>query len=176
MINISTPLTEDVRKSLKAGDEVLLTGTILTARDAAHERLCGTLNKGKSLPLNLKDAIIYYCGPTPARPGRPIGSCGPTTSSRMDAFTPALISMGLGGMIGKGDRSDDVKKAIKKHKCVYFVATGGIGALLSTRVKSAKVILYNDLGPEAIHKLEVKDFPLLVGIDSKGNDIYPPSH
>ncbi len=172
MINITTPLTEDVRKSLKAGDEVLLTGTILTARDAAHKRLCDTLNKGKALPLNLKDAVIYYCGPTPARPGRPIGSCGPTTSSRMDLFTPALISLGLGGMIGKGDRSDEVTKAIKKHRCVYFLATGGIGALLSTKVRSSKVILYNDLGPEAIHKLEVKDFPLLVGIDSKGNNIY----
>ena len=172
MINITTPLTEDVRKSLKAGDEVLLTGTILTARDAAHKRLCDTLNKGKALPLNLKDAVIYYCGPTPARPGRPIGSCGPTTSSRMDLFTPALISLGLGGMIGKGDRSDEVTKAIKKHRCVYFLATGGIGALLSTKVKSAKVILYSDLGPEAVHKLEVKDFPLLVGIDSKGIDLY----
>jgi len=172
MINITTPLTEDIRENLKAGDEVLLTGTILTARDAAHKRLCDSLKKGKSLPLNLKNAVIYYCGPTPARPGRTIGSCGPTTSSRMDSFTPALISLGLGGMIGKGGRSDEVKSAIKRHKCVYFLATGGIGALLSTKVKSAKVILYNDLGPEAIYKLEVKDFPLLVGIDSKGRDLY----
>ena len=172
MINITTPLTEDVRKKLKAGDEVLLTGTILTARDAAHKRLCDILRKGKSLPLNLQDAVIYYCGPTPARPGRSIGSCGPTTSSRMDPFTTDLIELGLGGMIGKGDRSDEVRSAIKKHKCVYFLATGGIGALLSTKVKSAKVILYNDLGPEAVHKLEVKDFPLLVGIDSKGRDLY----
>lgn len=172
MINITTPLTKDVRKRLKAGDEVLLTGTILTARDAAHKRLCDTLRKGKKLPLNLKDAVIYYCGPTPARSGRAIGSCGPTTSSRMDPFTIDLIELGLGGMIGKGDRSDEVKRAIRKHKCVYFLATGGIGALLSTKVKSAKVILYNDLGPEAIHKLEVKDLPLLVGIDSKGRNIY----
>jgi hydro-lyases, Fe-S type, tartrate/fumarate subfamily, beta region len=172
MINITTPLTEEVRKSLKAGDEVLLTGTILTARDAAHVRLCDTLKKGKPLPLNLKDAIIYYCGPTPARPGRAIGSCGPTTSSRMDAFTPKLIKLGLGGMIGKGDRSEEVKAAIKKYRCVYFLATGGIGALLSTKVKSSKVILYNDLGPEAIYKLEVKDFPLIVGIDSKGSNLY----
>jgi len=172
MINISTPLTEDVRKRLKAGDEVLLSGTILTARDAAHKRLCDTLKKGKSLPLKLKDAVIYYCGPTPTRPGRPIGSCGPTTSSRMDSFTPALISLGLGGMIGKGDRSDEIKRAIKRHRCVYFLATGGIGALLSTKVKSSKIILYSDLGPEAVHKLEVKDFPLLVGIDSKGRDLY----
>ncbi len=175
MININTPLTEDIRKRLRAGDEVLLTGTILTARDVAHKRLCDALKKGKNLPLNLKDAVIYYCGPTPARPGRAIGSCGPTTSSRMDPFTTDLIELGLGGSIGKGDRSDGVRSAIKRHRCVYFLATGGIGALLSTKVKSAKVILYHDLGPEAIHKLEVKDFPLLVGIDSKGNDIYPPT-
>lgn len=176
MININTPLTEDVRKILKAGDEVLLTGTILTARDAAHKRLCDTLRKGKKLPLNLKDAVIYYCGPTPARPGRAIGSCGPTTSSRMDQFTEDLIELGLGGMIGKGDRSDKIRSAIRKHRSIYFLATGGIGALLSTRVRSSRVILYNDLGPEAIHKLEVKDFPLIVGIDSKGNNIYPPTH
>ncbi|MDO8536323.1 MAG: Fe-S-containing hydro-lyase [Candidatus Omnitrophota bacterium] len=172
MIRVVTPLTEDVRRTLKAGDEVLLTGTILTARDAAHKRLCDLLKKGRDLPLNLKDAVIYYCGPTPARPGRAVGSCGPTTSSRMDAFTIPLIELGLGAMIGKGDRSDEVRSAIKKYKCVYFLATGGIGALLSTKVKASKVILYNDLGPEAIHKLEVKDFPLLVGIDSKGNNIY----
>jgi len=172
VISIKTPLTADIRKTLKVGDEVLLTGTILTARDAAHKRLSDTLKKGKTLPLNLKDAVIYYCGPTPARPGRAIGSCGPTTSSRMDPFTPDLIALGLGGMIGKGDRSDEVRSSIKKHKCVYFLATGGIGALLSTKVKSAKVILYGDLGPEAIYKLEVKDFPLLVGIDSKGTDLY----
>lgn len=172
MINITTPLTEDARKKLKAGDEVLLSGTILTARDAAHKRLCDLLKKGKRLPLNLKDAVIYYCGPTPARPGRPIGSCGPTTSSRMDSFTPQLIKLGLGGMIGKGNRSDEVIKAIKKHRCVYFLATGGLGALLSTKVKSAKTILFNDLGPEAVYKLKVKDFPLLVGIDSKGNNVY----
>ena len=172
MIKISTPLTLEIRKKLRAGDEVLLTGTILTARDAAHKRLCDFIKKGKKPPLNLKDAIIYYCGPTPARPGRAIGSCGPTTSSRMDPFTTDLIELGLGGMIGKGDRSGEVISAIKRHKCVYFLATGGIGALLSTKVKSARVILYNDLGPEAIHKLEVKDFPLLVGIDSKGRDLY----
>ncbi len=172
MINITTPLTEDVRRRLKAGDEVLLSGTILTARDAAHKRMCDALKKRHKLPVNLKDAVIYYCGPTPARPGRAIGSCGPTTSSRMDPFTNDLIEMGLGGMIGKGGRSDEVRAAIKKRRCIYFLATGGIGALLSTKVRSAKVILYGDLGPEAIHKLEVKDFPLLVGIDSKGNSIY----
>ena len=176
VINIKTPLTVDIRKRLRAGDEVLLTGTMLTARDAAHKRLCDTLKKGRPLPLNLKDAVIYYCGPTPARPGRVIGSCGPTTSSRMDPFTEDLIELGLGGMIGKGGRSGEVRSAIKKYKCVYFLATGGIGALLSTKVKSAKVILYSDLGPEAIHKLEVKDFPLLVGIDSRGKCLYPPKH
>ena len=176
VINIKTPLTVDIRKRLRAGDEVLLTGTMLTARDAAHKRLCDTLKKGRPLPLNLKDAVIYYCGPTPARPGRVIGSCGPTTSSRMDPFTEDLIELGLGGMIGKGGRSGEVRSAIKKYKCVYFLATGGIGALLSTKVKSAKVILYSDLGPEAIHKLEVKDFPLLVGIDSRGKCLYLPKH
>lgn len=172
MINITTPLTEDIRKRLNVGDEVLLTGTILTARDAAHKRLCEIIKRGKLLPLNLKDSIIYYCGPTPARPGKAIGSCGPTTSSRMDSFTPQLIRLGLGGMIGKGDRSKEVIDAIKRYRCVYFLATGGIGALLSTKVKSAKAILFTDLGPEAVYKLEVKNFPLLVGIDSKGRDIY----
>jgi fumarate hydratase subunit beta len=172
---ITTPLKKDVRKKLKAGDEILLTGTILTARDAAHKRLCELLKKGKRLPLNLKDAVIYYCGPTPARPGRPIGSCGPTTSSRMDSFTPQLIGLGLGGMIGKGNRSDEVVRAVKKYGCVYFLAVGGIGALLSTKVKSARPVLFNDLGPEAVYKLEVKDFPLTVGIDSKGKNIYAES-
>ena len=172
MIRITTPLTKDALKSLKAGDEVLLSGIILTARDAAHKRLAEMIAKGRHIPLNLKDAVIYYCGPTPARPGRAIGSCGPTTSSRMDEFTPALIGLGLSGMIGKGDRSPEVKKAIKKHGCVYFLATGGIGALLATKVRSARIILFSDLGPEAVHKLEVRDFPLTVGIDSKGKDLY----
>lgn len=172
MISISTPLTADLRKKLKAGDEVLLSGTILTARDAAHKRLYDIIKKGKRLPLNLKDAVIYYCGPTPARPGRAIGSCGPTTSSRMDSFTPALIDLGMGAMIGKGDRSEEVISAIKKHSCVYFLAIGGAGALLSTKVRSSKVILFNDLGPEAIYKLEVRDFPLIVGVDSKGKDVF----
>jgi fumarate hydratase subunit beta len=175
VINITTPLTEEVRRRLNAGDEVLLTGTILTARDAAHKRICDMIKKGGRLPLNLKDAVIYYCGPTPARPGKVIGSCGPTTSSRMDAFTPQLIKLGPAGMIGKGDRSKEVIDAIKKHKCVYFLAVGGIGALLSTKVKSARPVLFKDLGPEAVYKLEVKDFPLTVGIDSKGKNIYAES-
>lgn len=175
MISISTPLTPDTRKKLKAGDEVLLTGTIITARDAAHKRLHELIKKGKKLPVNLRDAVIYYCGPTPARPGRPIGSCGPTTSSRMDPFAPELIRLGLGAMIGKGNRSEEVARSIKKHKCVYFLAIGGAGALLSTKVRSSRVVLYGDLGPEAVYKLEVKDFPLIVGIDSKGRNIYGKS-
>ncbi|MFA5146788.1 MAG: Fe-S-containing hydro-lyase [Candidatus Omnitrophota bacterium] len=171
-IRLQTPLDAKTLKGLKAGDEVLLSGTIFTARDAAHKRMADLVKKGKRIPLNLKDAVIYYAGPTPARPGRAIGSCGPTTSSRMDAFTPSLLDLGVRGMIGKGDRSGEVKKAIRKHGCVYFLATGGIGALLSARVKSAKVVLYGDLGPEAVHKLEVSDFPLIVGIDTKGKDVY----
>ncbi len=170
--HIHTPLTKDAIASLNVGDDVLLSGVIFTARDAAHKRLCDLIAKGRSVPLNLKDAVIYYAGPTPPRPGMPVGSCGPTTSSRMDAFTSQLLSLGLGGMIGKGDRSDEVRRAIKKYGRVYFLATGGIGALLSTKVKSARVILFKDLGPEAVYKMEVADFPLIVGIDSKGNDIY----
>lgn len=171
-LKIKTPLTKDSVAMLKAGDEVLLSGAIFTARDAAHKRLYDLIMKGKSIPLNLRDAVIYYAGPTPPRPGRIIGSCGPTTSSRMDPFTPELLRLGLSGMIGKGDRSMEVRKAIKKYRCVYFLATGGIGALLSARVKLARPILFRELGPEAIYKMEVADFPLIVGIDSKGNDIY----
>ena len=172
MIRLATPLTKEAIKDLKAGDEVLLSGIILTARDAAHKRMSEMISKGRRIPLNLKDAVIYYAGPTPARPGSAIGSCGPTTASRMDEFAPDLIRLGLSGMIGKGGRSAEVAKAIKKHGCVYFLATGGIGALLSMKVKSSRVVLFNDLGPEAVHKLEVKDFPLIVGIDSKGKNIY----
>ena len=171
-IKVRTPLTKESIVSLKAGDEVLLSGVIFTARDAAHKRLHDLTAKGKAIPLNLKDAVIYYAGPTPPRPGRAIGSCGPTTSSRMDPFTPELLRLGLGGMIGKGDRSREVRKTIKKYRTVYFLAIGGAGALLSTKVKSAKAVLFKDLGPEAIYKMEVVDFPLIVGIDSKGNDIY----
>lgn len=169
---ITAPFTKDVAKTLKVGDEVLLSGVIFTARDAAHKRLFDIIKSGKRIPLNIKDAVIYYAGPTPARPGRPIGSCGPTTSSRMDAFTPALIRLGLTGMIGKGDRSIEVRRAIKSASAVYFLATGGIGALLSTKVKSSKTVLFGELGPEAVYRLEVVDFPLIVGIDSKGNSIY----
>jgi fumarate hydratase subunit beta len=172
MKKITAPLTKDAVKGLRAGDEVLLSGTILTARDAAHQRLDTLLKRGRRIPLDLEGACIYYAGPTPARPGRAIGSCGPTTSSRMDEFTPALIKLGLRGMIGKGDRSPEVRAAIKKHGCVYLLATGGLGALLSMKVKSAKAILFKELGPEAVYKLEVKDFPLIVGIDPKGRNIY----
>lgn len=170
--NIAAPITPEDRKRLRAGDEALLSGVIFTARDSAHKRLFDMIKSGKRLPLDLKDAVIYYAGPTPPRTGRAIGSCGPTTSSRMDAFTPELIRSGLGGMIGKGDRSAEVRRAIKRYASVYFLATGGIGALLSTKVVSSRVILFKDLGPEAVYRLEVKDFPLIVGIDSKGNDIY----
>lgn len=171
-INISTPLTRDVIAKLKAGDEVLLSGTIFTARDEAHRKLCELIGRGRRVPINLKGAVIYYAGPTPPRPGRAIGACGPTTSSRMDPFTPALIRLGISGMIGKGHRSEEVRKAIKKHACVYFLATGGLGALLASRVRSARVILFRELGPEAVYKLEVRDFPLIVGIDPKGRDLY----
>ncbi len=169
---LTTPLTKSNLGKLKAGDEVLLSGVIFTARDAAHKRLFDMIKNGKRVPLDLEGAVIYYAGPTPPRPGRPIGSCGPTTSSRMDAFTPELIKLGLMGMIGKGDRSADVRKAMKRHSCVYFLATGGIGALLSTRVRSSAAILFKELGPEAVYRLEVEDFPLVVGIDPKGRDIY----
>lgn len=171
-MRICAPLTKDIIKTLKVGDEVLLSGVIFTARDAAHEKLVDMISGGRHIPINLKDQVIYYAGPTPAYPGKIIGSCGPTTGSRMDEFTLPLLRLGLAGMIGKGDRSDEVKGAIKKYGCVYFLATGGIGALLSTKIKKARPILFKELGPEAIHKLEVKDFPLTVGIDSKGRDVY----
>jgi len=171
-VRIQTPLTKDKIGKLRAGDEVYLSGTIFTARDAAHKKIADLIRRGRHIPLNLKDAVIYYAGPTPTPPGRVIGSCGPTTSSRMDEFTPELLKLGLGGMIGKGDRSEDVRKAIKKYRSVYFLAIGGIGALLSTRVNSSKAVLYKELGTEAVHKLVVKDFPLMVGIDSKGKDLY----
>jgi fumarate hydratase subunit beta len=165
-------LSQQIINQLKAGDEVLLTGTIYAARDQAHKRLIEAINKRKKLPIALKGQIIYYCGPTNTPKGKVIGSCGPTTSSRMDDFTPQLLKAGLKGMIGKGARSKEVIKAIKKNKAVYFLAPAGCGALLAEKVKSAKVIAYKDLGPEAIRRLEVKDFPLIVGIDSNGRSVY----
>lgn len=166
------PLGKEVIRRLKAGDEVLLSGIVHTARDAAHQRLAAALHSGKRLPVDPAGMTVYYCGPTPARPGRPIGSCGPTTSSRMDAFTPALIGQGLRVMIGKGGRSDEVKRAIRRYGCVYFIATGGLGALLATKVRRSRVVAYPDLGPEAIHELVIEDFPVIVAIDSKGRDVY----
>ena len=163
---ITTPLEKKEVKKLKAGDKVLLSGIIYTARDAAHKRMV------KRLPFDLKGQIIYYTGPTPAPPGKIIGSCGPTTSYRMDFYTPTLLRLGLKGMIGKGDRSQEVIAAIKKYQAIYFVAFGGCGALYSQFVKKAELIAYPDLGCEAILKLEVEDFPLIVGIDSYGKNIY----
>ena len=159
-------------KMLKAGNRISYTGTIYTARDQAHKRLIDAIKKKKKLPVDLKNAIIYYCGPTPAPRGKVIGSCGPTTSSRMDAFTPLLLEAGLKGMIGKGRRSKKVKEAIKKYKGVYFITHAGCGALLSQYVKKAKTVAYKNLGPEAIYKLDVENFPLIVCIDSKGRDLY----
>ncbi len=169
---IYTPLIEENIKSLKAGDEVALDGVIYTARDLAHQELARAIRQKKRLPISLKNQVIYYCGPTPAQEQRAIGSCGPTTSSRMDSWTFELLKMGLKGMIGKGARSPEVRRAIKKYRAVYFLAFGGAGALLSTRVKRARIVAYKRFGPEAIYKLEVEDFPLIVGIDSRGRDIY----
>lgn len=169
---IGTPLMDAVAGSLKAGDKVLLSGFIYTARDAAHKRFSEALAAGKELPFDIKGQVIYYCGPAPAPPGRVIGSCGPTTSSRMDSYAPGLISLGLGGMIGKGKRSDQVKQALIEHRAVYFGATGGAGALLARAVVAADVIAYEDLGPEAVVRLEVRDMPLFVINDIFGNDLY----
>ena len=169
MKKITTPLTDKVIKSLKVGDQVLISGTIYTARDAAHKRLVFDIKK---LPLNLKDQIIYYCGPTPAMPGRLTGSAGPTTSGRMDHFTEPLLKAGLKGMIGKGPRSKETRDLIRKHKAVYFVATGGAGALLARHIKSSMVVAYPDLGPESIHEFNVLDFPVIVANDIKGRDIF----
>lgn len=169
---IRTPLEGDVIRLLGAGEKVLLSGYIYTARDAAHKRFAETIKAGGQLPLELKGQVIYYCGPSPAPPGRVIGSCGPTTSSRMDAYAPKLISLGLKGMIGKGRRSPAVRDAMKQHEAVYFGATGGAGALISRSVISAEVIAYEDLGPEAVVRLEVRDMPLFVINDIYGNDLY----
>ncbi len=157
---------------LKTGDKVLFSGTLFTARDQAHKRLVEYIKYGKKLPINLKGALIYYCGPTKTLPGKVIGSCGPTTSSRMDQFSPALIKAGVSGMIGKGSRSKEVIEAIKKYKAIYFVTYAGCGALLSKYVKRSKVVGFSDLGPEAIRELEVEDFPLIVAVDTRGRSIY----
>ena len=169
---ISLPLSPETAKKLRAGEYVYLTGTVYTARDAAHKRMDEALNRGEKLPFELEGSVIYYMGPSPARPGRVIGSAGPTTSGRMDVYTPRLLDLGLKGMIGKGKRSIEVKEAMKKNGCVYFAAVGGAGALLSHCIKSSKVIAYEDLGAEAIRKLHVEDFPVVVVGDSGGNDLY----
>ena len=171
-ISITTPLTREAARKLRSGDSCLISGVIYTARDAAHKRLCELVAQGKVLTLDMKDSILYFVGPTPAKPGEAIGSAGPTTSYRMDAYSPILIAQGQTGMIGKGKRSPEVIDAMKKHGAVYFGAIGGCGALLSQCIKKAEVIAYDDLGAEAIRRLEVEDFPVIVIIDSKGNNLY----
>ncbi len=170
--HIRSPLRDDVVESLRAGEKVLLSGFIYTARDAAHKKFVETLAKGKPLPFDVGGEIIYYCGPSPAPPGRIIGACGPTTSSRMDAYAPTLLSMGLKGMIGKGKRSPAVREAMQQYRAVYLGATGGAGALLSGTVISFETVAYEDLGPEAVVRLGVKDMPLFVIDDMYGNDLY----
>lgn len=171
-IRLHTPLTAEKARTLKAGDMVLLSGEIYTARDAAHKRLMEILAAGGTLPFEIKDAIIYYVGPTPAKPGHIIGSAGPTTSGRMDAYTPALLDLGLKGMIGKGARSPEVRESIRKNGAVYFAAIGGAAAVMARCVKAAEVIAYADLGAEAIRKLRVEDLPIIVAIDSLGGNYY----
>ncbi|MCS5421799.1 MULTISPECIES: Fe-S-containing hydro-lyase [Psychrilyobacter] len=171
-MKLTTPLKDSDIEKLKAGDTVKISGTIYTARDAAHARLVKLLEEGKELPFDPKGQIIYYVGPTPAKPGKAIGSAGPTTSYRMDPYAPKLIEVGLKGMIGKGARSDEVKEYIKKHKAVYFAAVGGAAALIAQSIKKAEVIAYDDLGAEAIRKMEVEDFPAIVINDIYGNDLY----
>ncbi|NLB21828.1 MAG: Fe-S-containing hydro-lyase [Clostridium sp.] len=169
---IKTPLTEETIAGLKAGEVVLLSGVIYTGRDAAHKRLVEALNRGEELPFELKDQVIYYVGPTPEKPGQIFGSAGPTTSYRMDAYTPRLLDLGLKGMIGKGYRSDEVTESIRKNKAVYFGAIGGLGATIGKSVKETKIIAYEDLGAEAIRRIVVEDLPVTVLTDSQGNDLY----
>ena len=171
-ISIKAPLSREQARTLKAGDSCLISGVIYTARDAAHKRLCELVAKGEEIPFDIKDAIIYFVGPTPAKPGQAIGSAGPTTSYRMDAYSPTLIREGITGMIGKGKRGPEVVSAMKEHGAVYFGAIGGCGALLSKCIKKAEVVAYEDLGAEAIRRLEVEDFPAIVIIDSEGNNLY----
>lgn len=170
--HLTTPLKDEDITPLKVGDVVKLTGTVFTARDAAHKRLVDLIESGKELPFDLKGSVIYFVGPTPPKPGEPIGSAGPTTSYRMDSYSPTLIKHGQKAMIGKGKRNQEVIDACIEHKAVYFGATGGAGALLSQRIKSSKVIAYEELGPEAIRELEVEEFPVVVVNDSYGDDLY----
>lgn len=170
--HITTPITETITADLHSGDYVYITGTIYVARDAAHKRMIESLNKGQELPINIKDATIYYMGPSPARKGRPIGSAGPTTATRMDKYAPTLLDLGEKAMIGKGKRSKEVIDAIIRNKAVYFAAVGGAGALLSKCIKKSEIVCYDDLGAEAIRKIEVEDFPTIVVIDREGNNLY----
>jgi fumarate hydratase subunit beta len=172
VIRITTPLSKEDALKLKAGDNVLISGVIYTGRDAAHKRMVEALERGEGLPVDLTDQLIYYVGPTPAKPGQPIGSAGPTTSGRMDAYTPQLIEKGLRGMIGKGYRSKDVVDAMKKHGAVYFAATGGAAALIAKSIEKREEVAYPDLMSEAVTRLTVKDFPAIVVIDSQGNNYY----
>ena len=171
-ISVKVPMSRETARNLRAGDSCLLSGVIYTARDAAHKRLCELADQGKPLPCPVEESVIYFVGPTPAKPGQVIGSAGPTTSYRMDAYSPTLIALGQTGMIGKGKRGDAVKQAMMDHGCVYFGAIGGCGALLSRCIKKAEVIAYPDLGPEAVHRLEIQDFPVVVIMDSQGNNLY----
>lgn len=173
--HIKTPITNEI-ENLKIGDSVYISGTIYVARDAAHKRMQEILDQGKELPFELKNNIIYYMGPSPAREGRPIGSAGPTTSGRMDRYAPTLLDLGLKGMIGKGKRSKEVKEAVTRNKAIYFAAIGGAGALLSKAIIKSEVIAFEDLGAEAILKLEVKDFPVIVVMDSMGDDLYEKNY
>ncbi len=173
--HITTPINEEVTKNLKSGDYVYINGTIYVARDAAHKRLMEVLDKGEELPFPIKDATIYYMGPSPAREGRPIGSAGPTTASRMDKYAPRLLDLGQKAMIGKGKRTQEVIDAVVRNKAVYFAAVGGAGALLSKCIKKSELVCYEDLGAEAILKLEVEDFPVIVVVDSEGNNLYETS-
>ena len=170
--HITTPITEQTTADLRSGDYVYITGTIYVARDAAHKRMMEALERGEELPINIKDATIYYMGPSPAREGRPIGSAGPTTASRMDKYAPTLLDLGEKAMIGKGKRTKEVIDAIIRNKAVYFAAIGGAGALLSKCITKSEVVCYDDLGAEAIRKLEVQDFPVIVVIDREGNNLY----
>ena len=171
-IELKVPMSRETARTLKAGDSVLLSGVIYTARDAAHKRLCELVEAGKPLPMDVEGSVIYFVGPTPAKPGEVIGSAGPTTSYRMDAYSPTMIALGQTGMIGKGKRSAEVIAAMKEHGAVYFGAIGGCGALLSRCIKKAEVIAYEDLGAEAIRRLEVENFPVVVIIDAEGNNLY----
>lgn len=169
---IQAPFSKETAGSLKTGDYVYIDGIIYTARDAAHKRMREALDEGKELPIDIKDTVIYYMGPSPAREGRPIGSAGPTTASRMDKYTPQLLDLGMGAMIGKGKRSKEVIDAIVRNGSVYFAAVGGAGAILSKCIKESKVVAYDDLGTEAIRELRVEHFPVIVVIDSEGNNLY----